>query len=146
MDEVQARHALPARTLLTRDTIPSVNIFIWALALLAHAACRSFGGLLVARFVLGMCEGCITPGFMVVTSMFYTRDEQMRRVGWWCALTLAPPLRHFPQYSACRLDQWRCDHSHGPDQLWRPARANVSLQAVAMVRVRRSNMYTLAQP
>jgi len=27
---------------------------------------------LVVRFILGMCEGAITPGFMIVTSMFYT--------------------------------------------------------------------------
>lgn len=28
--------------------------------------------------------GAITPGFMIVTSMFYTREEQTRRVGYWC--------------------------------------------------------------
>ena len=61
----------------------SVNIFVWAVALLAHAACKSFGGLFAVRFILGMCEGAITPGFMIVTSMFYTREEQTRRVGYW---------------------------------------------------------------
>ncbi|PPR05104.1 hypothetical protein CVT26_012340 [Gymnopilus dilepis] len=61
----------------------SFNIFIWAVALLAHAACKSFGALFAVRFILGMCEGAITPGFMVVTSMFYTRAEQTRRVGLW---------------------------------------------------------------
>jgi len=40
-------------------------------------------GFFAARFVLGMCEGAITPGFMIVTSMFYTREEQTRRVGYW---------------------------------------------------------------
>lgn len=67
----------------------SINIFIWGVALCAHAACHSFGGLLVARFVLGMCEAAITPGFMIVTSMFYTRDEQVRRVGYWCMFGLS---------------------------------------------------------
>ncbi|KAF8077689.1 major facilitator superfamily domain-containing protein [Lyophyllum atratum] len=61
----------------------SINIFIWAVALLAHAACKSFGALFAVRFILGMCEGAITPGFMIVTSMFYTREEQTRRVGYW---------------------------------------------------------------
>lgn len=28
--------------------------------------------------------GAITPGFMIVTSMFYTRAEQTKRVGYWC--------------------------------------------------------------
>ncbi|KAG5645599.1 hypothetical protein DXG03_005737 [Asterophora parasitica] len=61
----------------------SINIFIWAVALLAHSACKSFGALFAVRFILGMCEGAITPGFMIVTSMFYTREEQTRRVGYW---------------------------------------------------------------
>lgn len=61
----------------------SVNIFVWAVALLAHAACKSFGALFAVRFILGICEGAITPGFMIVTSMFYTQAEQTRRVGYW---------------------------------------------------------------
>ncbi|KAF8969716.1 major facilitator superfamily domain-containing protein [Flammula alnicola] len=61
----------------------SINIFVWAVALLAHAACKSFGALFAVRFILGMCEGAITPGFMIVTSMFYTRAEQNKRVGYW---------------------------------------------------------------
>ncbi|KAF9053058.1 major facilitator superfamily domain-containing protein [Panaeolus papilionaceus] len=61
----------------------SINIFIWSVALLTHAACTSFGGLFAVRFILGMCEGAITPGFMIVTSMFYTRAEQNKRVGYW---------------------------------------------------------------
>lgn len=61
----------------------SINIFIWAIALMAHSACKSFGALFAVRFILGMCEGAITPGFMIVTSMFYTREEQTKRVGYW---------------------------------------------------------------
>ncbi|PPQ93270.1 hypothetical protein CVT25_015268 [Psilocybe cyanescens] len=59
----------------------SINIFVWAIALLAHSACKSFGALFAVRFILGMCA--ITPGFMIVTSMFYTRAEQNKRVGYW---------------------------------------------------------------
>ncbi|KAH7889599.1 MFS general substrate transporter [Phlebopus sp. FC_14] len=61
----------------------SINIFFWAIVLCCHAACTSFGGLFAVRFLLGVCEGAITPGFMIVTSMFYTRAEQTRRVGYW---------------------------------------------------------------
>ncbi|KDR66872.1 hypothetical protein GALMADRAFT_232281 [Galerina marginata CBS 339.88] len=61
----------------------SINVFIWAVAILAHAACKSFGALFAVRFILGMCEATITPGFMIVTSMFYTRAEQNKRVGYW---------------------------------------------------------------
>lgn len=88
----------------------SFNVFVWAIALLCHAACTNFGGLFVVRFILGACEGAITPGFMIVghqfdcksilglnitfrrqvTSMFYTREEQTKRVGYWCKFQLAP--------------------------------------------------------
>lgn len=62
----------------------SINVFIWSIALCAHAACTSFGGLLAVRFILGMCEGAVTAGFLIVTSMFYTKSEQMARIGYWC--------------------------------------------------------------
>jgi len=61
----------------------SINIFTWAIALCAHAACKNFGGLFAVRFIMGMCEGSITAGFMIVTAMFYTRAEQSQRVGYW---------------------------------------------------------------
>ncbi|KAJ2912369.1 hypothetical protein MD484_g8049, partial [Candolleomyces efflorescens] len=34
----------------------SLNIIVWSIALLAHAACKSFGALVACRIVLGMCE------------------------------------------------------------------------------------------
>ncbi|PPR00815.1 hypothetical protein CVT26_012456 [Gymnopilus dilepis] len=57
----------------------SFNIFVWAVALCAHAACKNFAGLFVVRLILGMCEGSITAGFMIVSSMFHTRTEQTLR-------------------------------------------------------------------
>ncbi|PIL25692.1 MFS general substrate transporter [Ganoderma sinense ZZ0214-1] len=61
----------------------STNIFVWGVALCSHAACKNFAGLFVVRFILGMCEGSITAGFLIVSSMFYTRNEQTLRVGYW---------------------------------------------------------------
>ncbi|KAF8900479.1 MFS general substrate transporter [Gymnopilus junonius] len=61
----------------------SFNIFVWAVALCSHAACKDFAGLFIVRLILGMCEGSITAGFMIVSSMFYTRTEQTLRVGYW---------------------------------------------------------------
>ena len=62
----------------------SLNIFVWAIALCSHAACKNFANLFVVRFILGMCEGSVTAGFMIVSSMFYTRREHTARVGYWC--------------------------------------------------------------
>ncbi|KAG0706181.1 MFS general substrate transporter [Suillus ampliporus] len=61
----------------------SINIFVWAVVLACHAVCRNFVGLVVVRLLLGVCEGSITAGFLIVSSMFYTRTEQTLRVGYW---------------------------------------------------------------
>lgn len=66
------------------NPMSSLNIFIWAISLICQAACTNFAELFVCRLILGMCEGSITAGFMIVTSMFYTRKEQTLRVGYWC--------------------------------------------------------------
>ncbi|KAF9029324.1 MFS general substrate transporter [Hymenopellis radicata] len=54
----------------------SLNIIVWATALCCHALCTGFSGLLVVRLILGACEGCITAGFILVSSMFYTQKER----------------------------------------------------------------------
>ena len=59
------------------------NIFIWATVLCCHAACHDFAGLFVCRLLLGVCEGSITAGFLIITSMFYTHEEGTQRVGYW---------------------------------------------------------------
>ncbi|KDQ56115.1 hypothetical protein JAAARDRAFT_36903 [Jaapia argillacea MUCL 33604] len=61
----------------------SINILIWSAALASHAACKNFAGLFIVRLILGACEGSITAGFMIVSSMFYTRKEQTLRTGYW---------------------------------------------------------------
>ena len=71
------------------DGLYSLNIFVWGVSLCCHAACTSFGGLFVVRMLLGICEGSITAGFLIVSSMFYTRNEQTLRVGYWCAYLLS---------------------------------------------------------
>ena len=80
-----------------------INIFIWAIVLCCHAACTSFGGLFAVRFIMGVCEGAITSGFLIVTSMFYTRKEQTVRVGYWCTflsfLLRIDPLMNWRQQS-----------------------------------------------
>ncbi|KAI0261761.1 MFS general substrate transporter [Gloeopeniophorella convolvens] len=62
----------------------SINIFVWGVVLCCHAACKNFAGLFVVRFILGACEGSVTAGFMIISSMFYTRREYTARVGYWC--------------------------------------------------------------
>ncbi|OBS28176.1 hypothetical protein FPOA_02117 [Fusarium poae] len=69
--------SLPIGKYLTANTI------FWGLVVAFTAACQNFGGLLFMRFFLGIAEATITPGFMFLTSSWYTRDEMPTRVGIW---------------------------------------------------------------
>ncbi|KAH6648327.1 major facilitator superfamily domain-containing protein [Truncatella angustata] len=59
------------------------NIALWGIILMTTAACNSFGGLAAARFILGMTEATISPGFVAVTGIWWTRQEQASRSALW---------------------------------------------------------------
>ena len=82
MVEVGYTHSLVLY--LLKRHFSSLNIFIWGVALCCHAACKNFASLFAVRLVLGICEGSIMSGFLIVSSMFYTRSEQTARVGYFC--------------------------------------------------------------
>ncbi|KAH9958007.1 MFS general substrate transporter [Russula dissimulans] len=82
----------------------SLNISIWAVALCSHAACKSFAGLFAVRLVLGMCEGSITAGFMIISAMFYTRKEQTARAGYWFLMNgTAQVISSFISYGSLHI-------------------------------------------
>ncbi|KAH7320637.1 major facilitator superfamily domain-containing protein [Stachybotrys elegans] len=47
------------------------------------AACSSFGGLATVRFLLGVAEATISPGFVAVTGIWWSRAEQAGRSALW---------------------------------------------------------------
>ncbi|KAJ5163906.1 uncharacterized protein N7500_005736 [Penicillium coprophilum] len=61
----------------------SVSVFLWGGALMCHAACSNWSGLMAARFFLGVGEAAIAPGFTLLTGMFYKREEQPLRQSAW---------------------------------------------------------------
>lgn len=63
----------------------SVTILFWGVVLACHAAVRNYAGLLVVRFLLGALEATVTPAFVIFTSMWYRKNEQGRRIGYWLA-------------------------------------------------------------
>jgi MFS family permease len=53
---------------------------------IATAFVHDFGGMLVTRVVLGLCEATINPSLMLITSQWYTKSEQAPRFALWhCA-------------------------------------------------------------
>ncbi|CAL3968246.1 unnamed protein product [Diplocarpon coronariae] len=60
-------------------------ILLWGAIVASTAACTTFGGLATCRFLLGVAEATISPAFVYVTSIWYTRDEIPARTGVWFA-------------------------------------------------------------
>lgn len=58
---------------------------IWSIILLLHPLASNFGGLLTLRIFLGIFESAITPGFSLITSMWYKPSEHASRHAVWFA-------------------------------------------------------------
>ncbi|KAI1053124.1 hypothetical protein LB505_014346 [Fusarium chuoi] len=56
-------------------------IIAWGSIIMLTAASSNFAGLAVCRFFLGIFEAPITPIFMMIVGMWYTRQEQPFRAG-----------------------------------------------------------------
>ncbi|KAJ5167386.1 uncharacterized protein N7482_006167 [Penicillium canariense] len=61
--------------------VVSGNVVAWGAMLMITAACTSFTGMAICRFLLGIFEAPITPCFMMIVGMWYTRDQQPFRAG-----------------------------------------------------------------
>ncbi|KAI0896276.1 MFS general substrate transporter [Annulohypoxylon nitens] len=63
----------------------SFNIVMWGVLLMCQAAAGSFASLTVLRILSGAFEAIADPAFMLITSMYYTREEQPSRISAWYA-------------------------------------------------------------
>ncbi len=56
--------------------IPSV----WGVLLITTPACYNFAGIAINRFLLGVVEAVVNPGFVLVMAMWYQGAEQPLRL------------------------------------------------------------------
>ncbi|KAH0278506.1 MFS general substrate transporter, partial [Aureobasidium melanogenum] len=61
----------------------SFNIFFWGALLMCQAAANGFPALAALRILSGAFEAIADPTFMLITSMYYTREEQPSRIAAW---------------------------------------------------------------
>ena len=52
----------------------------WGIILMTTPGCTNFAGIAVNRFMLGLVEAAVNPGFVLVMSMWYTAQEQPLRL------------------------------------------------------------------
>lgn len=65
-----------------RKLLP-VLLLGWGIAQACTSAAHNFGGLMAARFILGLFEAGCLPLFSIITSTWYRRSEQPLRVAAW---------------------------------------------------------------
>ena len=58
----------------------AANIFMWGALLMCQAASQNFATLAALRILSGAFEAIADPAFMLIISMFYTREEQPWRI------------------------------------------------------------------
>lgn len=85
----------------------------WGAVVACTSACNSYGSLVATRFLLGMFESAISPSLILITSMWYRRDEQPKRVGFWyigvgCASIIGALMSYgFQFYVGNRFSSWQ---------------------------------------
>ncbi|KAJ5992657.1 hypothetical protein N7451_008381 [Penicillium sp. IBT 35674x] len=76
----------PANWLMQRLPIAKVltiTFVLWGATLTATGACTTFRSLAALRLLLGIFESALNPGFVLITSSWWKREEQPFRVGLW---------------------------------------------------------------
>ncbi|CAM1506184.1 Fc.00g058250.m01.CDS01 [Cosmosporella sp. VM-42] len=61
----------------------SFCIMAWGATLACHAACKNFTSLVIVRTLLGIFESACQPCFVILSAMWYRREEQASRVTYW---------------------------------------------------------------
>ena len=79
----------PTNVLMQRFPIGkyiTANFVLWGVVLTCMGSCTRFGPFMAARFFLGVFESCLNPGFILITSSWWKREEQPARIAvWYCA-------------------------------------------------------------
>ncbi|KAJ7230726.1 MFS general substrate transporter, partial [Mycena pura] len=107
--------ALPTNMLMQKFPLNkylAFNIFMWGALLMAQAASRNFTDLAILRTISGAFEATADPAFVLITSTWYTREQQPARIGYWyCANGLGIGLGGLLGFaigeSQCCLPSWK---------------------------------------
>lgn len=59
------------------------NVALWGLMTALFSAAHNWAGLVVLRVLLGCFEAAVAPALILITTMWYKRDEQPARMGVW---------------------------------------------------------------
>lgn len=57
----------------------SLCVILWGIVLACHAACHNYASLIACRVLLGALESAVTPGFVLLSTKWYTQEESFLR-------------------------------------------------------------------
>ncbi|KAE9566393.1 putative transporter [Colletotrichum fructicola] len=105
----------PAAFLLSRLPIAlyvGITIVVWGGVNMCLAAVHDFAGLAATRFFLGFTEGTVSPAFIIITSIWYKRNEHPIRVATWVSMNgvsqiIGALLMYGIGYGNLHLAAWR---------------------------------------
>ncbi|PSR72625.1 hypothetical protein PHLCEN_2v11509 [Hermanssonia centrifuga] len=81
---------LPIALVLQRFPVAkalSFLIFLWGVIVMLTVTLSNFSGAVAQRFFLGLVESAVSPGFVLLSSMWYTKSELPLRLGVWYSAT-----------------------------------------------------------
>ncbi|KAE9374012.1 allantoin permease [Stipitochalara longipes BDJ] len=65
-------------------------VIVWGVVLSINSTSTNYGSLVALRALLGAFESVVTPGLILITTMWYKKSEQPFRIGiWFCSTGLA---------------------------------------------------------
>ncbi|CAK9437260.1 uncharacterized protein LODBEIA_P16380 [Lodderomyces beijingensis] len=64
-----------------------VFITIWGIVVACHAAATSYASLMIVRTLLGIFEASSAVGLIIISGMFYTKRQQVARMGIWSSMS-----------------------------------------------------------
>ncbi|KAF4550708.1 Allantoate permease-like protein [Elsinoe fawcettii] len=89
-----------------------VNIMLWGVVLMCHAATSSFAGLAICRTLLGVFEACVAPILVIIIAMFYRKQEQGRRVSFFYVMNsftqiVGGAIAYGASFATSKFASWR---------------------------------------
>lgn len=63
-----------------------ICITCWGIVVAFHSMCETYASLMVVRTLLGIFESPLSPGFIVISSMYWNKDESLERTGIWVSM------------------------------------------------------------
>ncbi|CAO3681056.1 unnamed protein product [Umbelopsis ramanniana] len=87
-------------------------VFLWGIVIALTSLGKNFSQLAGLRFMLGLLEACVNPNFMLLTSIFYRKQEVASRLGaWWLVNGLCSSFGGLVGYGIGHMEGVRGLHS-----------------------------------